>query len=308
MLVCGEGEAQDPAFSMPFLQKTAFNPAFTGMGSGQAGLSFRDQLPGSPVRYITSIAEWDQPFDVLHGGVGVIILHDMAGGATLTNTGLSAVYSYHLRISRDFYMNAGFQASVFQSYLNTENLILPDMISPSQGIIGGSEEVIPPERKIFPDFSVGFLFYEKNWYAGVAAHHLMEPYQSDVKTDETVLPRKYSALAGFIYEKDHGNIALYPWAGAVVQGRSHQTLLGLQVKYFMGMGGICWKKNFGNSIDMLVFSMGIVTKRLRFSYSYDAYLGKIAVSSAGGAHEIGIIIEFGNKKTSYQGTINWPLM
>lgn len=307
-LIFGELKGQDPVFSLPFEQKLFSNPAFSGLGVGEINLGFRDQMPGSPARYITSITGWNQPFDLLHGGVGVLLTHDMAGEGTFSTTSISVLYAYHLRISRNLFLNAGFQASVFQNYLNTNDLVLPDMISPSQGIIGESKEVIPSERKIFPDFSVGFLLYSDNWFTTISAHHLMEPYQSEVKTDETVLSRKYSVLLGYVLKKNHGDMTFYPWVELVQQGISHQTLLGFQMKYLMTSGGVAWRKNFGNSADILIFSLGIVTKQIRITYSYDAYLGKIAISSSGGAHEIGMIISFGNKKSSYRGTINWLLM
>ncbi len=304
----GKVTGQDPALSLPFMQKLFINPAFAGADVGQMNLGFREQMPGSPARYITSVAGWDQPFELLHGGMGVLLMHDMAGQGTLSSTSMSAMYSYHLRMSRELFLNAGFQASVYQSALNTSHLILPDMISPSQGITGGTGEIIPSERKIFPDFSIGFLLYSDKWFTAVSAHHLMEPYQSGVKTNETVLPRKYSILLGYVFEKNHGDMTFYPWAGMMQQGISHQAWLGFQMKYLLTAGGVVWKKNFGNSSDILIFSLGIVTKRFRISYSYDVYLGKWANSSSGGAHEIGVMINFGKEKSSYRGTINWPLM
>ena len=80
------------------------------------------------------------------------------------------------------------------------------------------------------------------------------------------------------------------------------------MKYLLATGGIAWKKNFGNRSDILIFSLGIVTKRFRISYSYDTYLGKWANSLSGGAHEIGVVISFGKEKSIYRGTINWPWM
>jgi len=307
-LFLGKVMGQDPGFSLPFMQKLLINPAFAGADVGQMNLGFRDQMPGSPARYITSVAGWDQPFDLLQGGIGVLFMHDRAGQGTLSTTSISTMYSYHLRMSRNLFLNAGFQASLYQSALNTDHLILPDMISPSQGITGGTGEIIPSERKIFPDFSIGFLFYSDKWFTAVSAHHLMEPYQSGVKTNENVLSRKYSLLVGYVFEKNHGDMTFYPWAGIMQQGISHQTFLGFQMKYLLATGGIAWKKNFGNRSDILIFSLGIVTKRFRISYSYDTYLGKWANSLSGGAHEIGVVISFGKEKSIYRGTINWPWM
>ncbi len=302
-------DAQDPIFSLPFVQKLYINPAFAGAGNGQVGMGFRNQFPGNPARYITSMVSWDQAIDFIHGGVGVTLMHDKAGQGTFSNTSLSALYSYHLRISGNLFLNSGFQFSLYQNYLNTGDLILPDMISPAQGVVYPSDELILSEKKIFPDFSVGFLLFGKNWFSSLSACHLMEPYQSSTKTDMTILHKKYSFLFGYVMEQNHkNNTSIYSWAGMFQQGISHQGLIGLQMKYYIVAGGISWKKIFGNHSDIVVFSLGFVTQRLKISYSYDAYVGRIHASPSGGAHEIGLNIQLGHEKnTEGNETINWPI-
>ncbi len=295
--------AQDPAFSMMFAERMYYNPAFAGLENGRASLGFRDHYPGSDASFITAVASWDQPVDFLHGGYGVMLMHDRSAGGMLSLSGISLTYSYHLQISRSLFLNSGFTASLMQKYFDAGKVVLPDMISPTGGIILPPGETIGSESTFFPDFAVGFLLYGENWLGSIAAWHLMEPYQSEVKNDQTVLKRKYTFL--FSYSVSAGNeLYVVPWIGGMVQGRSQQYVLGGQVIYKIISAGLAWKKNFGNRYDAAIVSMSLDAGNVRFLYSYDASLGGGGNPSGGGAHEAGIVVGIG--KSQSRRTIIFP--
>jgi type IX secretion system PorP/SprF family membrane protein len=296
--------AQDPDFSMMFQGRMYYNPAFAGFGRGRVALGFRDQYPGNAADFITTVATWDQPVDFLHGGYGVMLMHDRSAGGMLSLTGLSLSYSYHLQVSRSFFLNTGFTASLMQNHLDAGKIILPDMISPGGGVILPPGETINSESKFFPDFAVGFLFYGENWLAGVSAWHLMQPYRTEVKNDQTVLERKYSFLASYTFTRKNSGISLIPWGGGMIQGRSQLYILGGQVNYNFVDAGIAWKKSFGNQYDIAVFSLGMTTGNVSFMYSYDAFLRAPPGRAGKGAHEVGIVVNLG--KTRKKQTIIFP--
>ncbi len=295
--------AQDADLSMMYLARMYYNPAFAGVGEGRASMVFRDHYPGSDAAFITAVASWDQQVDFLHGGYGVMLMHDRSAGGMTALTGVSLTYSYHLQISRTLFLNSGFTASLMQNYFNADRIILPDMISPTGGVVLPPGETIASESHFFPDFTVGFLLYGKNWSGAVAAWHLMQPYRSEVKNDQTVLKRKYSFLLSYTFPGKDG-LSFIPWGGGMIQGRSQLYMLGCQVNYKFVSAGMAWKKNIGNQYDIAVFSVGLGAGNIRFMYSYDAFIHTPPGRTGGGAHEAGIIMELA--KSHNPKTIIFP--
>jgi len=280
-----------------------YNPAFAGLEGGRGAVGFRDHYPGNEASFITAVASWDQKADFLHGGYGVMIMHDRSAGGMMTTSGLSLTYSYHLQISRTLFLNSGFTVSLMQRYFDASGIILPGMISPTGGVILPPGETIASESHFFPDFSVGFLMYTSGWSAGVAAWHLIQPYTSEVKNDETLLKRRYSFTFSYTFSVNN-EFSFIPWGGGVIQGRSQVYLLGIQGNYKSVSAGLAWKKNFGNQYDILICSLGLETGNLKFMYSYDASVKTPPGCAGGGAHEAGIVVDFG--KSRDRKTINIP--
>ncbi len=306
LLMClwyADTQAQDTGFSMMFEERMYYNPAFAGLEQGRASLGFRDLYPGSDATFITMAASWDQPVTFLHGGYGVMLMHDRSAGGMLSLSGVSLTYSYHLQISRSLFLNSGFTASLMQNYFDAGKIVLPDMISPGSGIILPPGETIGSESIFFPDFAVGFLLYGDNWLGSVAAWHLMEPYRSQVKNDQTTLKRRYTFLFSYtLSAKDE--LSFFPWCGGMIQGRSQQYVLGGQMNYKIVSAGLAWKKNFGNRYDAAVFSFGLLAGNMRFLYSYDAFVGRGGSHPPGGAHEAAIVVNIG--KSYDRKTIIFP--
>jgi len=295
--------AQDADLSMMYLARMYYNPAFAGVEEGRASMAFRDHYPGSDAAFVTAVASWDQQVEFLHGGYGVMVMHDRSAGGMMTLTGLSLTYSYHLQISRTLFLNSGFTASLMQNHFNADGLILPDMISPSGGVVLPPGETIVSESHFFPDFTVGFLLYSKNWSGAVAAWHLMQPYRSEVKNDQSVLKRKYTVLLSYTFQGRDG-LSFVPWGGGMIQGRSQLYLVGGQVNYKFVSAGVAWKKSFGNQYDVAVIAIGLGVGNMRFMYSYDAFINTPPGRTGGGAHEAGIVMELA--KSRHRKTIIFP--
>ncbi|MDZ7848575.1 MAG: type IX secretion system membrane protein PorP/SprF [Owenweeksia sp.] len=74
-------------------------------------------------------------YDALNGGLGVLVMRDAAGDGALTATEASAIYSYHLQVSREFTLQAGFQATFRQRGIDWAGLNFPDEIDPFYGFV-----------------------------------------------------------------------------------------------------------------------------------------------------------------------------
>src|SRR5687767_3437658 len=84
--------AQDAEFSQFYANPMYLNPAFAGTNRcPRAVLNYRNQWPGIANSFVTYSASYDQHVDVLHGGLGVMVLSDKAGEGSLRTTNVSAI-------------------------------------------------------------------------------------------------------------------------------------------------------------------------------------------------------------------------
>src|SRR5262245_53915892 len=103
--------AQDPQFTQFYANPLYLNPAFAGSARcPRVGINYRNQWPSLYKAYITSSASYDQHFDAINGGIGVLVYTDKAGEGTLNTTNISAMYAYQLALNRKLSMRFGLQA------------------------------------------------------------------------------------------------------------------------------------------------------------------------------------------------------
>lgn len=68
---------QDPQFTQFYANPLYLNPAFAGTARcARITFNYRNQWPNLSGTYVTYSAGYDQHFDVLAGGVGLLILSD----------------------------------------------------------------------------------------------------------------------------------------------------------------------------------------------------------------------------------------
>ena len=198
--------AQDPAFSQFFANPLYMNPAMAGgEGPVKLYLGYRNQWPGATNPYSTYHASYDQYVDALHGGIGAHVINDRQGGGIINTISVDAIYAYHLKVNHELTVTGGFQLSVGHRNRKTDDLVLPSDLAglPGNTLYGYSV--------LYPDFAVGFGAFYKNFYGGIAAHHLMEPNPTIQDDPNSRIARKYTAHIGAIipiYERRFGTEAL----------------------------------------------------------------------------------------------------
>lgn len=290
-----EAKAQDPEFTQFYANPLYLNPAFAGSNNcPRFVMNYRNQWPALSGTFVTYSASYDQHVQDLSGGLGLLVTADDAGAGTLKTTTVNGMYSYNLPVTRSFSLRAGFQASFMQKTLDWNKLSFGDEIDPRYGFINPTSEQVRGGTSTNIDFSAGLLGYSKNFYAGVAVHHITEPDESLI-SGESPLPMKITAHVGSViplnntrYSDDDASIS--PNILFRQQAQFTQLNMGLYVKKGPIVGGV-WYRNK----DAFITLIGFQTKNFRFGYSYDVTVSKLTAATAG-SHEISVQILFPCKK------------
>lgn len=292
LLIVESAKAQDPGFTQFYANPIYLNPALAGSARcPRVVMNYRNQWPALTGTFVTYSASYDQHFDALSGGLGIIATADRAGEGTVNTTNAAVVYSYELPVSNNFAIRAGFQGGYFQKSIDWGKLTFGDMIDPRFGFIYDTREVPGQNTVNGLDFSAGVLGFSRNFYFGFAAHHLTEPNESFFKERSEVsdLPRKYTGHIGAVipFNKkypDEGSISpnfLYQ-----TQGTFQQWNIGLYLTKGPLVGGMWYRHN-----DALAFLLGMQADQVRVGYSYDLTISKLT-NATGGSHEISLALQF----------------
>ncbi|MEZ4936267.1 MAG: PorP/SprF family type IX secretion system membrane protein [Crocinitomicaceae bacterium] len=139
-----DARAQDPHFSQFYANPLYLNPALAGThGCPRLNFNYRNQWPALSGTFVTYSASYDQYFDNLSGGIGVIATLDQAGKGTINTLTLSFIYAYHLKLGRKWRMIFGAQATWNQKFLDWSKLSFGDQIDPRRGFLFTIPEINP---------------------------------------------------------------------------------------------------------------------------------------------------------------------
>jgi type IX secretion system PorP/SprF family membrane protein len=302
-------DAQDPQFTQFYANPLYLNPAFAGSARcPRVNINYRNQWPALKETYITSSAGFDQHFDALNGGVGLLFLNDRAGEGTITTTNISAMYAYQLNVNRKFSMRFGLQGTYVQKRLDFSKLTFGDMIDPRYGFVYPTQEIRPNESRSFMDFSAGVIGYTSKFYGGFAVHHLTEPDEAFIVRGTSPLPRKYTVHAGAMLpvgdtygtsyrgrlNKDEGTY-VSPNILFQQQASFNQLNVGMYVLHSPIVGGLWYRGNFGGdnflSSDSFIALIGLQRGIFKFGYSYDVTVSALS-NATGGSHELSLGFQF----------------
>lgn len=294
----GEAFAQDAHFSQFYSNPLYLNPAFAGANvCPRVAMNYRYQWPSVKSSYMTYTASYDQHFDKISGGIGVILYGDNAGQATINTYSANVMYSFLVKITRKFHMRLALQAGYQQKSLNWEKCTFPDMIDSKYGFVYATNEQQPADLTAHMfDLSAGFVGYTDYLYFGMAAHHMTMPYEG-FATKETRLPVKWTGHIGAYIdlkrkskkERSFGDVSISP--NVIYQHQQNFNYLntGFYLNFYPFTVGTWLRNNFvkEDPLDALVVMFGIQYDMIRVGYSYDITLGRMA-NLTGGSHEVSI--------------------
>jgi len=298
LLTVASVSGQDVAFSQFYANPVYLNPALAGNRiCPRVTLNYRNQYPSLAGNYVTYNASFDMYAKSLFGGVAVLVTNDMTG--PLASFSGSAVYSYHLQLTRKLTMNAAMQAGYFQYRLNWDKLVFEDMIVPGTGevIPGSSSESQPQKLSVGDiDFSTGMVLgYDERYYLGAAVHHITSPDLAFYDGNISRLDPKITIHAGALFNlkeatlpgKENDNLSLSPNIVYMQQGNFHQLNGGMYLNFYPFVTGLWLRHNFENP-DALIVLLGFQQPQFKIGYSFDYTLSQLGIS-AGGAHEVSFV-------------------
>lgn len=298
--------AQDPQFTQFYANPLYLNPAFAGsVRCPRFVLNYRNQWPAIPGNFVTYSASYDQHFDAIGGGLGVLVTNDVAGEGTLVTTNVSGIYSYHLPVTRNFSIKAGFQATYAQRTLDWTRLTFGDQIDSRYGFIYQTQETFGPNSVSFIDFSAGVIGYSERFFIGFAAHHLTQPDQSFL-VPTSRLPLKITGHTGAVIHlgrktRFNDPAKISPNILFQQQQDFRQINLGMYFQKSPFIAGL-WYRNK----DAFIILLGLQQGLFKFGYSYDVTISPLTNATAG-AHEVSLAfqLECKPKKKRFR-TINCP--
>lgn len=288
--------AQDPTFTQFYSNPVYLNPALAGSsGCPRIALNYRNQWPQLTGNFITYAAAYDTYAKNLSGGVGIMAMHDQQGQGTIQTSMIAGTYSYYLKVNRKFRIMFGGQAAYFQKYLDWSKLTFGDMIDPRRGFIYQTGDVPRGDGSHgFFDVSAGMVGFTKNFYFGVAAHHLNRPDESMILGDSRLPIRITGHMGANIKLGQRGRYSssttLMPNVIYQYQNGFQQFNIGAYLKYEAFTIG-AWYRNR----DAFIVSLGITTEKFRIGYSYDLTISQLG-GVTGGSHEISMGINLKCKK------------
>lgn len=305
LLIQTDANAQDPEFTQFYASPIYTNPAFAGTGNcgGRVVLNYRNQWPKLPGTFRTFAGSYDQHFDKIGGGIGIMAMQDVAGDGLLKTTALSGIYSYQINVSRKFTMRAAIQATYQQRSIDFDRLRFADQIVARRGFVNQTAEQLPNQKVSYPNFSAGIVGYTKNFYGGIAVHNLNEPNQSFYGNSDqgTTVPRRFTLHSGMVIpiRKGHGrnsepDVSISPNILIMVQQKFMQVNFGFYVNKGPLVAGMWFRQTSPNSDAMMVL-LGFRHNNFKFGYSYDVTVSS-ARAAAPGSHEISAAIEWCSKK------------
>jgi len=292
-----EAKAQDPQFSQFYANPLYLNPALAGTyGCPRLNFNYRNQWPALSGTFVTYSASYDQYFDNISGGIGVIATLDQAGQGTINNATLSFIYSYHLKLGRKWRLLFGAQATWNQKFLDWDKLSFGDQIDPRRGFIYNTGDQPRGGTRGFFDVSAGMVVYNKFFYAGFAARHLNTPNESMIIGDSKMPIRMTGHIGADIKfgkgSKYSNTTSISPNIIVQYQQGFLEMNYGVSIKYGVITGGVWWRTN-----DAFILMFGINTKTFKIGYSYDITISKLT-NASGGAHEVSMGIYLPCKKKS----------
>lgn len=287
--------AQDAEFSQFFNAPLYLNPAFAGVGEGpRFCMNYRNQWAALDNAFITYTASYDQNFNAINGGIGLLLTADRQASGLLRSNSVTGIYSYQLNLSRKFGLKAGAQFSYVQKRLDATQLVFAENINPDNGTVTGGLSTDVPENdsKGYIDIGGGVLLYSRNFYAGLSAKHVTSPNESFYSTGVSPLPVRVAANLGVEFRsKKKSQTAVYfsPNLLYVQQAAFKQLNAGAIVGVGVIYTGLYYRSAFGNS-DAVIVMAGLKKGVFKFGYSYDASVSTL--ESTGGTHELSLVLNF----------------
>lgn len=300
--ICFNLCAQDPEFSQYYAAPLVLNPAFTGTASDHRFIAnHRNQWPNVTNGFVTYALSYDYNFNHLNSGLGIMIMTDKAGTASLRSTTLNFQYAYKLVLKDKWVLSSGLNFGLGYRNIDFSKLVFGDQLEfDSNGNIPSDDPVFSNiQSTSYFDFGAGVLAYSEKYWVGFSVAHLNTPNRSMIG-EEALIPMKTSIHGGMRIPLDHGLFrksrvaAFMPSFVYKQQGQFDQLDVGTYFLYEPVMLGLWYRgipiqQNVLDNVshDAVVVILGFQLETFELTYSYDVTVSELGPIS-GGAHEVAL--------------------
>ncbi len=307
LLVSQEIQGQKVQFSQFYAAPLSLAPSYTGLTNGsRIVFNYRDQWPNIPGTFTTYAASFDHSLDRMHSGVGISIVRDVAGAGKLSLTDIGLLYSYDIKINREWHVRPGIKFKYAQRGIEMAKLIFGDQLDDDGRVFGSSVELRTAlDKKSYIDVDFSALAYHNRYWFGFNLDHLLTPNQS-LLNEESKVPMKLTIFGGTMLpikgdRRRRHEITESVTFTMLYQNQDMHDQLDLGAywhkapftlgMWFRGIPG--FGKQIGyESLDAVIVLLGFEISKLKFGYSYDYTLSQLNQSATGGSHEISLIYLF----------------
>jgi type IX secretion system PorP/SprF family membrane protein len=289
--------SQDPTFSQFYANPLYLSPSFAGATDEyRIGMNYRNQWPAIPGVFHTYSLSFDKALINFNSGIGVLVTYDVAGSGDLSTTNIGLLYSYDIKINREWNVRPGVNFKFYYLGLDIYKLIWNSQITGS----GVTPSVSPPpfDNVADVDFATSALVYNDRIWAGFTLDHLLAP-KTSFYGDESKVPVKFNLYGGMqIIKKTRLRTKLKEVLSVAFnfqkQAKFYQSDIGLYYYKDPLIFGL-WYRGIplvtSQAGDAVIGLVGIKTKQLHIGYSYDFTISNL-ISASAGAHEVSLIYEF----------------
>jgi type IX secretion system PorP/SprF family membrane protein len=220
-------------------------------------------------------------------GVGAHLFNEKYG--SLSNTGLSLTYSYHMKMDRR-QLSFGISPVFSNLGLKSSDIVLSDDL-PDAAVIGDNT------RRWILDFNFGVYFMDKDYFLGYSIHHISRSaiqWGGTAEIDYNI-GRQHYLMGGYKYviNRDYQLEPTLLWK--IWEDRKNQfdTSVKLTIKenYWAGL-------SYKTSNALAVFG-GIQIDRYYFCYAFDYHLSEVRKLNYG-SHEIILAVQLGDTTKRYR--------
>jgi len=268
IIVLQDCKTQDIEPGSPYNAPVLFNPAMTGSHlNGLMVLSYRDFYPGNNFNIGSIYMSYDSYFEPVHGGLGLYLIENRLGNV-LNDLRTGFTYAYHLRASRDLYINAGFMASLIHYGVNMNEIVFPDQIDRLLGpVLQTGESFTRVSRTVF-DTGVGFLFNFREYHAGISVNHLASPDLSLNGNSDGRLRRRYSVHGSARFPLAGEKLHLAPLVYSSLQANIFSIAGGISLEYSVLALNLQLHHSRGAGINAIQTGIHLDINRIGVSYNY----------------------------------------
>jgi len=302
--------AQDAESFAFYFNPVQANPALAGSeGPGKLRLMYRDYYPGKGLNLFSISSSYDSYLESIHGGFGIYVSENILGDL-LSDTRAGAAYSYHLRASRELYINAGFLASLIHRGMDAGRIVLPDQLDPLLGAVLPPGEVISPVSNTVFDAGLGFLFIYRDYHAGISVNHIFNPDLTGRGFAEAVPGRRLSVHGGAVLSTRRDDLRIMPGFIINVQNANYMGAMGISLGYNMLSFNVLPFFDLRRGLSYVQSGLYLETGIVELAYNYNftpLRTDKLQPLTLSNQLSIAITL-FKSEKRANAGAINYPKM